>query len=305
MDALVEDDEIGKLGWRGQAFIVAEPSSALRARAAKAAALSARARREVGFDRPGQREDERRPALRGHQQRLVLGIADIAGLEQHAGRFGPAQDVEGGELVRLAAGADPARPHAAAAARPARPIPPSGRAARGRTAGRGRCRRPRSTARRRRDFRPRRSAPPRRRRRRRTANRRSRRAPAGWARCPCGPTGTGRRRAGGRSRRAAPGSDMRSSSRVSATRTRPRCASRSRSSLAKARVSSFSRTVPDTPGAPGSRPPWPGSISTIGRPGTRASRTRTSATASGSSTVSPPRPRLADQRDRVAGHRRS
>ena len=50
----------------------------------------------------------------------------------------------------------------------------------------------------------------------------------------------------------------------------------------------FAAIVPDTPGAPGSRPPWPGSIRTIGRPGTLASVIATSATPSRSATVSPP-----------------
>jgi hypothetical protein len=82
---------------------------------------------------------------------------------------------------------------------------------------------------------------------------------------------------------------VRSSSRVIATRTRPRSASRSRSSRAKASVNCFSTIWPETPGAPGSVPPWPGSMRTIGRPGALASVTCTSPTASRTATVRPPR----------------
>ena len=41
----------------------------------------------------------------------------------------------------------------------------------------------------------------------------------------------------------------------------------------RARVRSFSGPAPETPVAPGSGPPWPGSMSTIGRPGASASVT--------------------------------
>ena len=40
--------------------------------------------------------------------RLVIGIADVAGLDQHGRRFGPAQHVECGELVRPRAKLDAA-----------------------------------------------------------------------------------------------------------------------------------------------------------------------------------------------------
>ncbi len=75
---------------------------------------------------------------------------------------------------------------------------------------------------------------------------RSRRAPRA--------SGSGRRR----------GSERRELAR--ARRARPR------SSRARASVSSFSVTAPDTLRAPGSRPPCPGSITTIGRPGRSALR---------------------------------
>ena len=113
----------------------------------------------------------------------------------------------------------------------------------------------------------RRSAPPPRPRRRRTGNRRRARAPADWARCPCGSRGTGRRRAAGRSPRAARASDSgrrRGSARPAPARALP--AGRA-SSRAKARVSSFPDAARNAGRARDRCPPWPGSITTIGRPG--------------------------------------
>ena len=77
-------------------------------------------------------------------------------------------------------------------------------------------------------------------------------------------------------------------SRVSATRTRPRSASTSRSSRAKIERQVLLLDWPETPGAPGSRRHGRRSMRTIGRPRRLASVTRTSPTASRRVTVRPP-----------------
>ena len=63
--------------------------------------------------------------------RFVVGIADIAGFEQHGGDFGAAKHVEGGEAVRLRAQLEPAGRLVEPGARQGRPTRSSARASRG------------------------------------------------------------------------------------------------------------------------------------------------------------------------------
>ena len=68
-----------------------------------------RMRRDVGLDRLGERE-ERFGALIGvAQQKFVIRVAQISGLEQHGGRVGTAKNVEGGETVRVRPKLNPSR----------------------------------------------------------------------------------------------------------------------------------------------------------------------------------------------------
>ena len=110
--------------------------------------------------------------------------------------------MESGETVRLGAHLEPARGlglHRAARDRPTRP---SGRASRGPRASSGPSHRA-SAATEAAILATRRSAPPPRPTRRRTANKCSRRGPAGWARCPYAARRTGWHRCGGPLPRAA------------------------------------------------------------------------------------------------------
>ena len=69
----------------------------------------ARVRRNVGFDCLGEREHDLRAMLGVAQKQFVIGIAEIARLEQDCRRARSAEHMEGGEAVRLRAQLEPAR----------------------------------------------------------------------------------------------------------------------------------------------------------------------------------------------------
>ena len=282
-------------------FIVRALSSAFaRAGESRCVTVAERVARSASTACASARTSGARPSL-VISMRLVVGVADVASLDQHRRRLGPAQDMEGRELVRPRAKLDPA------GGPPQQPL--------GQPRRRFHLLAQRDVGQQGADAIV------------RLARQRPVRPIFGFgearrlgARSDVGQRIDGRalgQRVGRavhverqEQARLQPARDAarcssvryRSSSRVKATRTRPRCSSRSASSSAMARVRSFSLLVPETPGAPGSRPPWPGSISTIGRPGSRASRTRTSVDRLGQVQRQAAGPGFADQRDRVADH---
>ena len=167
-------------------------------------ALRPNPHRFAAFHCLGQRLDDFRAVPGRSKQQFVICVGNVAGFEQHRGGAGAAQDVEIGEAVRVGAKGDPGRGFAdhlrgevgrgghrvrigeigenasdravaAAGRRPA--VLCSGEARRFRL------------------------------KLRRTANRQSRRAPAGWARCRRGATRTSPRRGAGRRRPDPPASN--------------------------------------------------------------------------------------------------
>jgi len=64
--------------------------------------------RNVGFYSLGKRERDLRAVLRRTQQQLVVGVADVTGLEQHRGRSGSAKHVECREAMRVGTKLEPA-----------------------------------------------------------------------------------------------------------------------------------------------------------------------------------------------------
>ena len=66
-----------------------------------------RVRGDVGFDRLRKRQRDLGALLRGPQKHFIVGIADVAGFEQHGRRLGAAKDVESRETVRVGAKLEP------------------------------------------------------------------------------------------------------------------------------------------------------------------------------------------------------
>ena len=106
MDAMVEGDEVGNLeAWEASLFAA---RLARFAAAAKAAELSCAARARGRLRQPVPARGRAVPAPPWSSAGLIIGIADVAGLDQHRRSFGPAQHMEGGELVRPGPKLDPA-----------------------------------------------------------------------------------------------------------------------------------------------------------------------------------------------------
>lgn len=68
-----------------------------------------RSRGDFSLDRLRQSQHHLTPLLRIAQEKLVVGITEIAGLEQNGGRIGAAEDMESGKAVGIGPQLDPAR----------------------------------------------------------------------------------------------------------------------------------------------------------------------------------------------------